>query len=655
MKYLATLIVFVCVCLIRVDGNGATRIVGPGEEYSTIQAAINDSAGGDAVQVLPGEYIEDLVLKEGVDLIGSGAETCVIRSLTQSFLSTTVEARGDLTLSGFTITGGYTGIQCIEASPTVSNCVIWQNSTFGILMERSSPVITRSVIAQNALYGIRCLDSSAPTVSNCTVSANACGVSSENSSPLLSNSILWDNGDDLTGVTDGDAVKYCDIEDGDFPGENGNLSADPLFIAWGAFNKTDNPLYVDTSHGGAETGTEDSPFRKINSALSVYSYHLGSGSPCLNAGEGNVHMGAFPDEAPSSPPGNRSVAINVAAGTYYESRMYVCHGAEVRGPTSPPASIISFGGTAFYLLGQASVRNFSIAGADDAIACFFAQAEIGECVILECGQNAIYSIGSHAVIQGCHAYYNTGAGVFLDGGEGLISDCFFGSHVTAGVICTAGSSATVHNCLMTESPYGAIGEDGSVVQLHNCTIAGNTLKGVESRSGSSVSILNSIVCDNAFVELSQEGGTIEAAYSNIAGGFPGEGNLNQNPLFENGPLGAFYLDSDSPCIDRGSNTAEYFGLSSKTVSPQGAPDSGIVDLGYHYQKFQIKRVTAQNGQITLEWESAPRMDYTVRRASDVGLPAAWQTIATVNATWIHESITVAPLLQPAEFYRISQP
>ncbi|MDP2896669.1 MAG: right-handed parallel beta-helix repeat-containing protein, partial [bacterium] len=219
MKYPTTVIMLLCVLLAVTDGNGTTRIVGPGQEYSTIQAAINDSAPGDVVQVLPGEYVENVVLKEGVDVIGSGSETCVIRSLSESFLSTTVEARGGLTISGLTIAGGYTGIQCTGVSPMVSDCVICQNASYGILMEGSSPVISRSVIARNALYGIRCLDSSAPTISNCTVSANGYGVSSDNSSPVLSNCILWENGDDLDGVTDEAAIMYSDIEDGDFSGE----------------------------------------------------------------------------------------------------------------------------------------------------------------------------------------------------------------------------------------------------------------------------------------------------------------------------------------------------------------------------------------------------------------------------------------------------
>jgi parallel beta-helix repeat protein len=655
MKSGMTVILFLLVCLAAAEGNGTTRIVGPGQEYSTIQAAIDDSAPGDVVQVLPGEYIENIVLKEGVDVIGSGADTCIIRSISESFLSTTVEARGDLTLSGFTIAGGYTGIQCVAVSPTILDCVVSQNASYGILMEGASPVISRSVIARNALYGIRCLDSSAPTISNCTVSANGCGVSSDSSSPVLSNCILWENGDDLEGVTDGAAVMYCDIEDGDFPGENGNISADPCFVAWGSFNKTDNPLYVDLSHLGPEAGTKDLPFREMGSALSVYSYHLGTGSPCLNAGQGNVHMGAYPDEEPAQPPGSKNVVVNVAAGTYHESRIFVCHGAEVRGPTAPPVSIIAFGDTGFYLLGQSCVRNFSIAGADDAIACFFAQTEISGCVILECGQNAIYSVSSDTTIQGCYTFYNAGAGALLEGGQGLISDCFFGSHVTAGVVCSGGASATVRNCLMTESPFGVICDEGSVLQLHNCTVSANTLKGAESRSGASVSILNSIVWENAFAELSQEGGTIDAAYSNIAGGFPGEDNLSQSPLFEKGPLGNFYLDSDSPCIDKGNDTAENLGLGAKTVSPRGAPDSGIVDLGYHYEKFQIRRVTAQDGQVTLEWQSAPRMDYTVRRASSVSTPAPWETVAAVNATWIQESLTLDLPPEPAEFYRVGQP
>jgi hypothetical protein len=41
--------------------------------------------------------------------------------------------------------------------------------------------------------------------------------------------------------------------------------------------------------------------------------------------------------------------------------------------------------------------------------------------------------------------------------------------------------------------------------------------------------------------------------------------------------------SDSICVDAGSDTAENLGMDDKTTRTDGVPDTGIVDMGYHYQ------------------------------------------------------------------------
>jgi len=630
-------------------------MVGPGEEYSTIQAAIADASDGDVVQVQPGEYVENIVLKEGVDVIGAGADETVIRSLSESFPSATVDGKDNVTLSGFTITGGYYGIRCSGTSPTITDCVIWRNAYCGVLLESSSVTVTRCVIAQNPRYGVQCLDSSAPTISNCTFSANGYGVFSSDSDPVLSNCILWDNWDDLEGISDGTSVSYCNIHDADFAGENGNLSVNPAFVAWGSFNDSDNQLYVDVAHVGQQEGTRDNPLSRIKSALSVYSYRLGIGSPCLNAGEGNVHMGAYPDEDPTASPGSDKVLVNVAPGTYYESRLFLCHGAEVRGSPGPPSRIVAFGDTGFYMLGQSSVENFIIAGGDDAIACFFSEATIRDCYILECGQNGIYSFNGNPSIRRCHMLYNFGAGIMIEGGNGAISDCFISSQGSAGISCDGGCAATIRNCLLTQNPVGVSCGWISDVEVHNSTIATNGWRGGESRQGASLKIVNSIVWGNAFGELIEEGGSVEARFSNVGGGFPGEGNLSGNPLFEAGPLGSFYLDSDSPCVDKGSDPAENLGLDHKTTSLTSDPDSGIVDMGYHYERFEIRRITSRDGQVTLEWSSSPNLDYMIFRASDLSSPSPWQLLGNVAATWLQETYSFDEPAASTEFYCISRP
>ncbi len=65
------------------------------------------------------------------------------------------------------------------------------------------------------------------------------------------------------------------------------------------------------------------------------------------------------------------------------------------------------------------------------------------------------------------------------------------------------------------------------------------------------------------------------------GGHAGTGNINADPLF----VGDFFLDQDnSPCVDAGSDTAADLGMDDKTTdSITGAPDTGVVDMGFHHE------------------------------------------------------------------------
>jgi len=70
-----------------------------------------------------------------------------------------------------------------------------------------------------------------------------------------------------------------------------------------------------------------------------------------------------------------------------------------------------------------------------------------------------------------------------------------------------------------------------------------------------------------------------------------------DPLFVSGPLGDYYLSQEgagqvetSPCVDAGSDTAENLGLDHMTTRTDEVPDSGIVDIGYHYPAGMVQPV-----------------------------------------------------------------
>ncbi|MBN2208952.1 MAG: right-handed parallel beta-helix repeat-containing protein [Candidatus Coatesbacteria bacterium] len=139
--------------------------------------------------------------------------------------------------------------------------------------------------------------------------------------------------------------------------------------------------------------------------------------------------------------------------------------------------------------------------------------------------------------------------------------------------------ATQHGGGVFCTGYGAI----AVV---NCTIARNASDdegdGVACVSGCSLTVENCILWENEGDEAWTNGASIVMSHCDVEGSYSGDGNLEFDPLFVNGPLGAYYLDPFSLCIDAGSRSAADAGLDGCTTQASGLLDTGSVDLGYHY-------------------------------------------------------------------------
>lgn len=87
----------------------------------------------------------------------------------------------------------------------------------------------------------------------------------------------------------------------------------------------------------------------------------------------------------------------------------------------------------------------------------------------------------------------------------------------------------------------------------------------------------------------------------MQGGWSGKGNIDKDPRFVEGPLGPHYLGNTSPCIDAGSAYSFSFYLDSLTTldilttNKNHLPDSGVVDMGFHY----ISPIGARFGNVNL--------------------------------------------------------
>ena len=203
--------------------------------------------------------------------------------------------------------------------------------------------------------------------------------------------------------------------------------------------------------------------------------------------------------------------------------------------------------------------------------------------IIDCGgdqrdaQRGFYFLsgeGPNSVVQGFtirngNAYgpwpESCGGGVFCDGssptfiGNVLIDNVAGGA---GGGICLHNSTATiVGNAIVGNStPYdgGGVFCEGSSPVMDRNTIAGNTADkggGIFCNVSFSVIVINSILWGdeaNAGPEVYLTGGsTLDITYSDIEGGRPGEGNIEEDPMFVLAEKRDFRLFWESPCIDAG--------------------------------------------------------------------------------------------------------
>ncbi len=180
--------------------------LGPGYDFNTIQAAIDDSNDGDVVIVAPGTYTG--TGNRDIDFLGKPITVRSTAPTNSNIVAATIidcngtqsephrgfyfhsSEDGNSVLEGFTVTNGYYcnspmgmggAILCISSSmPTIRNCMIIGNRADeggGIHCYYTSPRIINCTITNNtASYafggGIMCWQESSPTITGCIIANN---------------------------------------------------------------------------------------------------------------------------------------------------------------------------------------------------------------------------------------------------------------------------------------------------------------------------------------------------------------------------------------------------------------------------------------------------------------------------------------------------
>jgi len=182
-------------------------------------------------------------------------------------------------------------------------------------------------------------------------------------------------------------------------------------------------------------------------------------------------------------------------------------------------------------------------------------------------------------------------GIYCTEASPTIANCMVVGNAIAGISLWGGSNPGISNCLIIDNlgvgikaVPGAGGRQTSYNYpvIINCTIARNAQHGVLSDNST---ITNSIIYSNGG-QIASDSATV--TYSNVQGGFPGEGNVDLDPLFadpENGdyhlksragrwnPVGESWVTDEvtSPCIDAGDPSA--------SVGDEPDPNGGRINMG----------------------------------------------------------------------------
>ncbi len=201
---------------------------------------------------------------------------------------------------------------------------------------------------------------------------------------------------------------------------------------------------------------------------------------------------------------------------------------------------------------------------------------------------------SNSLFDGNAATGNGGA-ISNEGAQPLVEYCVFARNtgLSGGALSNTGAAdPVILNSLFMENTAaglgGAVYSFESTGTIINCTLAhnqaGNT-GGVanDKGHGGGPNIINSILWYNSTPQIyNGPSSKTTVTYSDVQGGYPGTGNIDQDPAFVDTSSGNYALGTGSPCIDAGSNAAVTVPVDlagNPRIADGDGNASAVVDMG----------------------------------------------------------------------------
>ena len=595
---------------IRVGGTVAV-LMGAGVRVVDCVVRDNESSGGSA---------------HGVGLGMEGGSVELVRCKIRNNLATSSAAGaglyryyGNLTMRSCEVVGNQTGPTNGKQGAGLYSYYYGRTRAFNCLFLNNSALYLGFGGGIHHYQGALLVD-------NCTFLGNSpYGIYGQAGTITVTNSILWDNGDDLYGTI---GLSYSCVEDTDDTG-TGVIHTDPklnprAYLGDGspcidtggdtAANVGLDGLYARTTT--TDSGTVDMGYHRpgVYSLTDRYVSPLGTDSPGNGSGPG---ASAYRTISYALGQIGEDTRVNVEPGIYSndvetlplnidkDGTQLVGTNAEVTVVDAGGASRLAFmDNVVGCVVSNLTFRNGHVTALP--APCLYVQRSDVTVIDSEMRENtcsgygaagggSVYMDGGSVELLRCKLRDNTcsgttyGGGVHQVQGNLAMSHCLvsgnqltlqgarYGGGVYAGTY-SAGYTRLFDNLFLNNSAAslgGAVHGSGSGTQIsiENCTVVGNSPSGIYRGNGT-VTVSNSIVWgngDDLYLPSSVAYSCIEDTDDT------GTGVIHDDPQFVSG----YYLGAGSPCVNVGGDTAANLGLDGR-YSQESATDSGVVDLGYHY-------------------------------------------------------------------------
>jgi hypothetical protein len=190
---------------------------------------------------------------------------------------------------------------------------------------------------------------------------------------------------------------------------------------------------------------------------------------------------------------------------------------------------------------------------------------------------------------------------------GIVERCLFRDNIAehnGGGIHNLDSQLVVRNCIFVSNNAsfcgGGLHSLSAFPKIVNSTFTNNSAGycgGGIHNEDSETTIINAILWDNTASEgneIHNFDSTVSVTFSDILGGYNGNGNIGIDPLFVDSENGDFHLQGDSPCIDAGTpdttglNLPPYDFDGNERIFDGDGNGMAIVDMGaYEYDSTNV--------------------------------------------------------------------